>query len=198
LGRQPQSDVLHQSAQDWESHYASGKWDYLGQLPEISRYSVLVGYVCHLQTGGTVLDIGCGQGVLLSRLPSSAFSKYVGIDLSESAVASARKVQNGGRSFVVTDCETYTPTESFDVIVFNEVLYYLRDPLAVVARYSRALNEGGVLLVSMCSAARGAAAILKRLRAEYSVIDATRVTRSETGLSWDCVAFHPKSPRVSK
>ena len=196
FGRRHQSDVLHQPAQVWESQYASGKWDYLVQLSELSRYSLLVGYVCHLQPGGMVLDVGCGQGVLLGRLPSSAFSKYVGIDLSESAVAAARTLQKGARSFLVTDCESYTPTELFDVIVFNEVLYYLRDPLAMVERYSRSLNDGGVLLVSMCSAARGAGPILERLRAEYSVVDATRLIHGETRLSWDCAALRPKSSRV--
>jgi 2-polyprenyl-3-methyl-5-hydroxy-6-metoxy-1,4-benzoquinol methylase len=152
-----------------------------------------VGYVCHFSPGGVVLDAGCGQGVLLRRLPDSAYSKYVGIDMSESAIAAARELKNGPRSFLVSDCESYTPTDRFDVIVFNEVLYCFRDPLAVVRRYSRSLNDGGVLLVSMCTAAQGADAILERLRAEYAVVDETRVTHGETRLSWDCAALRPKT-----
>jgi 2-polyprenyl-3-methyl-5-hydroxy-6-metoxy-1,4-benzoquinol methylase len=88
--RRPQSDVLSQSAQAWDAQYAGGRGDFLGQLPELSRYSALVGYVCHLNPGGVVLDAGCGQGVLLHRLPDSAYSNYVGIDLAESAIAVAR------------------------------------------------------------------------------------------------------------
>ena len=190
--RQPKSDVLSQSAQAWEAQYVAGRWDYLARLSELSRYSVLVGYICHLRPGGVVLDAGCGQGLLLSRLPEFAYSKYVGIDVSETAIVAARKLENGPRDFLVTDCEGYTPGEQFDVIVFNEVLYCLRDPLAVVERYARSLRAGGVVLVSMCTAARGASAIFERLIAEYSPVDQTRVTHGQTGLSWDCAAFRPK------
>ena len=192
LERQPKSDVLSQSAQAWEAQYADGRWDYLARLSELSRYSVLVGYICHLRPGGVVLDAGCGQGVLLSRLPDFAYSKYVGIDVSETAIAAARELENGPRSLLVSDCESYTPGEPFDVIVFNEVLYCLRDPLAVVQRYTRSLRADGVVLVSMCTAARGASAIFERLIAEYSPVDQTRVTHGQTGLSWDCAAFRPK------
>ena len=193
MERQPQSDVLTQSAQAWEAQYASGRWDYLSRLSELSRYSVLVGYICHLRPGGVVLDAGCGQGVLLSRLPDFAYSKYVGIDVSETAIAAARKLTHGPRDFVVSDCEGYTPGEQFDVIVFNEVLYCLRDPLAVVERYTRSLRADGVMLVSMCTAARGASEIFERLIAEYPSADRTRVTHGQTKLSWDCAAFRPKS-----
>lgn len=190
--RQPQSDVLSQSAQAWEAQYAAGRWDFLAQLPELSRYSVLVGYICHLRPGGVVLDVGCGEGVLLSRLPDFAYSKYVGIDVSETAIAAARELAKGPRNLLVTDCDGYTPEEQLDVIVFNEVLYCLRDPLAVVQRYTRSLRAGGVVLVSMCTAARGASAIFEQLFAEYSPVDQVRVTHGQTRLSWDCAAFRSK------
>ena len=138
------------------------------------------------------MDVGCGQGVLLRRLPSCAYSKYMGIDVSRSAIAAASKLQIECSAFLVTDCESYTPTEGFDVIVFNEVLYCLCDPLGIVGRYSRSLHEGGVLLVSVCTAARGADAILKRLGAEFQLLDATRIIHGETRLSWDLAALSPK------
>jgi len=52
------SDGLLQSAQAWEAQYASGRWDYLAQLSELARFSVLAGYICHLKPGGAVLDTG--------------------------------------------------------------------------------------------------------------------------------------------
>ena len=100
-----QSDGLLQSAQTWEAQYAAGRWDYLAELSELARFSVLAGYICHLKPGGTVLDVGCGQGVLLRRLPMSCYSRYVGIDLSGSAISVAREHANEHSLFVAADCE---------------------------------------------------------------------------------------------
>lgn len=189
LDRGRRSDGLLQSAQTWEAQYAAGRWDFLGQLSELSRFSILAGYIWHLKPGGAVLDVGCGQGVLLRRLPSSSYSRYVGIDVSGSAVSAAQKQQNERSTFLAADCENYSPAEQFDVIVFNEVLCCLRDPLRTVERYARSLNPNGLLLVSMCTAARGSATILWRLKRTYATVDEVRVAHKGRKVSWVCSAL---------
>jgi 2-polyprenyl-3-methyl-5-hydroxy-6-metoxy-1,4-benzoquinol methylase len=119
VDRGRRSDGLLQSAQIWEAQYAAGRWDFLAQLSELSRFSILAGYIWHLKPGGAVLDVGCGQGVLLRRLASSSYSRYVGIDVSGSAVSVAQEQQNERSTFLAADCEDYFPAEQFDVIVFN-------------------------------------------------------------------------------
>lgn len=187
--RKRRSDGLLQSAQTWDEQYASGRWDFLAQLPELARFSVLAGYVEHLRPGGMVLDVGCGQGILLRRLSGSSYSRYVGIDVSGSAITVARQQCNERSEFVAADCEDYQPTEHFDVVVFNEVLCCLRDPLRTVARYMRSLRPAGVVLVSMCTAARGGATILWRLRRAYTTIDEVRVVHKGSKISWLCTAL---------
>lgn len=189
VDRGRRADGLLQSAQTWEAQYAAGRWDFLGELSELSRFSVLAGYICHLKPGGSVLDTGCGQGVLLQRLPDSCFSRYVGIDVSESAISAARKLQNERSTFFVADCEDYSPPGQFDVMVFNEVLCCLRDPLRTVERYERSLSAGGLLLVSMCTAARGSATILWRLKRAYAALDEVRLFHSGRKVSWVCSAL---------
>jgi 2-polyprenyl-3-methyl-5-hydroxy-6-metoxy-1,4-benzoquinol methylase len=192
LDRGRRSDGLLQSAQTWEAQYASGRWDFLAELSELARFSVLAGYICHLKPGAAVLDTGCGQGLLLRRLPSALYSRYVGIDLAGSAIAVAQQQQQDARStFLEADCESYTPGEHFDVIVFNEVLCCLVDPLRTVERYASFLNPGGLLLVSMCTAARGSATILWRLKRRYATVDEVRVVHSARKVSWLCTAFSP-------
>jgi len=188
------SDGLLQSAQTWEAQYAAGTWDYLGELSELARFSVLAGYICHLKPGGTVLDTGCGQGFLLRRLPVSCYSRYVGIDVSGSAISVAQEHANERSTFLAADCEEYSPAELFDVIVFNEVLCCLRDPLGIVDRYARSLNPGGLLLVSMCTAARGSATILWRLKRAYATVDEVRIVHGGRKVSWVCTALRKETP----
>jgi 2-polyprenyl-3-methyl-5-hydroxy-6-metoxy-1,4-benzoquinol methylase len=192
VDRGRRSDGLVQSAQTWEAQYAGGRWDFLAQLSELSRFSILAGYVWHLKPGGAVLDVGCGQGVLLRRLPSSSYSRYVGIDVSDSAVSVAQEQRNERGAFLAADCEDYSPAEKFDVIVFNEVLCCLRDPMRTVERYARSLNPHGILLVSLCTAARGSATILWRLRRAYATVDEVRVLHSGRKVSWVCTALRPE------
>ncbi len=193
LDRGRRSDGLLQSATTWEAQYAAGRWDFLAELSELARFSILAGYICHLKPGGTVLDTGCGQGVLLRRLPSSCYSKYVGIDVSGSAISVAQQHGNERSTFFAADCEEYSPAELFDVIVFNEVLCCLRDPLDTVERYVRSLNPGGLLLVSLCTAARGSSTILRRLKRAYATVDEVRVVHSGRQVSWVCTVLRPEA-----
>lgn len=185
------ADGLLQPAETWEAQYAAGRWDFLAQLPELARFSILAGYIYHLKPGAAVLDTGCGQGALLGRLPGACYSRYVGIDLSGSAIAVAQKQQNERSTFLVADCEEYSPAGHFDVIVFNEVLCCLRDPLCTVERYARSLKADGLLLVSLCTAARGSATILRRLKRAYATVDEVQVTGNGGKISWLCAALRP-------
>jgi 2-polyprenyl-3-methyl-5-hydroxy-6-metoxy-1,4-benzoquinol methylase len=193
VDRGRRSDGLLQSAQTWEAQYAAGRWDFLAELSELARFSVLAGYICHLKPGGTVLDTGCGQGVLMRRLPVSCYSRYVGIDVSGSAISVAQEHGNERSTFLAADCQEFSPAEQFDVIVFNEVLCCLRDPLRTVERYARSLNPGGLLLVSLCTAARGSAMILRRLKRAYPTVDEVRVVHSGRKVSWVCTALRPEA-----
>src|SRR4051812_45338733 len=82
------------SAERWDTEYRAGRWAYLGQLSELSRYSVLVGYMTHFRPSGAVLDVGCGEGVLFRRLQPHGYARYVGVDIAESAIASLKAQQH--------------------------------------------------------------------------------------------------------
>jgi SAM-dependent methyltransferase len=174
---------------DWNSEFESGKWDYLAQLPELARYSVLVGYAMHFNPSGAILDVGCGAGVLYRRVRPYGVARYVGIDLSSCAIGKLRGLGDDRSTFVVADAQHYLPTELFDTIVFNEVLYYFRDPLATVQRYADALNSGGIVLLSTCTQFKGGSAILERLKRRYALLDETRVTHAAAKRSWIVTAL---------
>jgi SAM-dependent methyltransferase len=182
--RSPRSSPQAHAIDDWNSQYESGKWAYLGGLPELGRYSILIGYLTHFKPRGSILDVGCGEGVFYRRIQPNGYSRYVGIDIAGSAIRTLQQSGDGNSAFFGADAEGYLPTERFDVLVFNEVLSYFRDPDAVLERYARALNSGGIILVSTCVPSRRGSAILERLRKRYRVLDETTVTHSAAKWSW--------------
>jgi SAM-dependent methyltransferase len=98
----------------------------------------------------SLLDVGCAGGTLAGHARAAGVERYVGIDVSGVAVGIA---QTAPGEFQVADLRAFDPAAHgrFDAIVFNEVLYYLdvRESVAEVARYARALAPRGVIVVGM-------------------------------------------------
>jgi SAM-dependent methyltransferase len=178
----------------WESQYASGHWTYMKQLEELARYSMIVGYFHFFGGGGSILDVGCGEGILHERLIPSTYSRYVGIDLSREAIARASRKGHDKTLFVCEDVNQYVPTESFDAIVFNETLYYFDNPVKVVKRYERCLKEGGIFIVSMFSGERSNA-ILRRLKTACRSVDEVKITNQSR--KWICNVLVPLKRDIS-
>ncbi len=148
----------------WEDQYRAGTWRFLEGPGELARYGVVAGAIRRLVPGGKVLDVGCGEGVLADHLRPDGYRRYLGLDLSETAVAAARRRAVAGTSFAVADAESWPLLGRFDAVVLNECLYYMREPLELVRRASASLGPGGLLVVSMflTGRTRGLARLLAR------------------------------------
>jgi SAM-dependent methyltransferase len=95
----------------------------------------------------SVLDVGCGEAVLWEYLPKGM--RYFGIEPSAKAGESAR--ERCGRDCII-NCtgEDFDAGERrWDCVVFNEVLYYSRRPLALLDKYSKLVKLGGIIIVSI-------------------------------------------------
>jgi trans-aconitate methyltransferase len=132
----------------WDQRWADPAFYSEYRLDELAHYSVLAGYARTLKPGAAVLDVGCGDGILRTHLHQDSFSRYVGIDFPE-AIARASTRADARASFVASDMRVYEPADRFGVIVFNESLYYVEDPIGELRRYSAFLERDGVFLVSM-------------------------------------------------
>lgn len=111
-----------------DAEYAKGKWEYLRDVSEFPRFSVVVGYCSYFKHGGKILEVGCGEGLLQERLCPEQYSRYVGLDISAEAIKRAEHKANDKITFIQGDASTYTFAERFDVVVFNECLEYFADP----------------------------------------------------------------------
>lgn len=173
----------------WERQYQTGHWNRLRTVGELGRFSLIVGYIHELKPQGAVLDVGCGEGLLFRRLQPRGCSTYLGVDISAAAVAKARDAGEG--SFVCVDAEEYLPENTYDVIVFNESLYYFKHPLDTVERYLTRLKPDGIMMVSTFPASRRGRSILRTLKRKYGLLDETNISHQSE--SWICSVFVPAS-----
>jgi len=169
--------------------YSSGRLDYYKGVSELGRYSVIVGYCHDLKPAGALLDVGCGVGILQERLNSSNYSCYVGIDRSKEAIGRAASRQDEKTFFVLADVNVYLPTRKFDVIIFNESLYHIEDPISLVKRYENYLNDNGHFVISICDSEK-TKALWKMLDAVYPIQDEVQI-RHKSLLSWTVKVITP-------
>jgi 2-polyprenyl-3-methyl-5-hydroxy-6-metoxy-1,4-benzoquinol methylase len=141
-------NLVKNSGERWDYKYEKGDWKWLKDVTELAHYSILAGYFQYLKKGGSILEIGCGEGLLQERIASSQYSKYVGIDISEAAIKIASVKEDEKTTFIAVDMNKYVPTEKFDAIIFNESLYYVMNPAAVLIRYGAYLKPRGVFILS--------------------------------------------------
>jgi len=160
---------------------------------------VIVGYIHSMSKhkSPAVLDIGCGYGLLLEVLSPFGFESYLGIDWSSEAIKRAEPLVTAKAKFEVADFEKWEAPRSFDLIVFNESLYYAKRPVDVLLRYSRLLNENGLMIVSIFRTGLRRA-IWKSLDKYFAVIHSTMVKNPRGQISDVRILQLRARPRVGK
>ena len=100
------------SKEVWDSQYQVSKWAFLAHMDQLARYSTIVGYLSQLKLERRVpWYVGCGEGLLFQRYQPYGYARYVGLDISEAALAKLVLAQDGKTTFLRADAETYMPTE---------------------------------------------------------------------------------------
>jgi SAM-dependent methyltransferase len=142
----------------WDKEYLAGQWNFNDDTANDALYPHLVRHA----KGGSILDLGCGSGNTANELDRPAYRTYVGVDISEAALAKARtRTEQNGRKgkcmFLVGDILGYVPAQRFDVILFRHSLYMvpLNKVKPTLDRYSKYLTDSGVFVVSIRTTRNG-------------------------------------------
>lgn len=102
--------------------------------------------------GKRVLDVGCGNGYVLSRYARHGAETH-GIDLTETALALSRQrfaLEGLAGTFRRTDGDRIPyPDAQFDIACSMGVLHHIADPRPMLAELRRVLKPGGRLILML-------------------------------------------------
>ena len=125
----------------------------MDELPETFSISGALEIRNRLQeiTGGKVLDVATGSGNLIEALMKMLkdYDCFIGIEISEKELESARKKFEGQRTeFVEMDAEHLKfEDNSFDTVCMSYSLHHLENIDGVLAEMKRVLKPGGYFIV---------------------------------------------------
>lgn len=178
--------TLRRSRAEWESDYRERRWDHLiGDQRAMGNMAV----VAHLLSAAAgderrrLLDVGCGNGGLLTSLGRLTKKfEYVGVDLSSEALAQLNAAHPGAKTIRADMADVEKIPGEFDVLVFNESLYYA-DCAVVLEKYRTKAAPDALLIVSMH--ARGSRPILwARIAAFTTELQSFTIKDDASGTAW--------------
>ncbi|MCP1727215.1 ubiquinone/menaquinone biosynthesis C-methylase UbiE [Natronospira proteinivora] len=103
-----------------------------------------------MRSGETLLDVGCGTGLLLARLQAEVPGvALTGLDASSGMLVQARERLGESLALIQSPAEHLPfPDESFDGVVSSSAFHYFRQPQQAVNEMYRVLRPGGRLLIT--------------------------------------------------
>lgn len=133
---------------DYRASHATGLYGRLKWLQALLLARRLRAYIPAGEP--LITELGCGAGQLLLAFQHLGFRHLIGVDwtINRELAAATPAI-----SFVAHDILTYTPPRPVDVVIVNNVIEHLADPLQLLAAYRSHLTERGVILVLTPNAA---------------------------------------------
>ena len=114
---------------------------------------------------GSVLDVGCGTGILLTRLASMGGVDLVGCDYSIEMLKQAqRRAGHDGAAVRLAQGDGQRlPVRSgaFDAVVTTDAFHWFPSQDDALAEFKRALVPGGLLVIAMGTMPRAASSVLE-------------------------------------
>ena len=170
----------------WEERYRETYESLLADRSEYGRYGVVAEYLLRMLPAGSVLDVGCGPGILAGLLQHSTLS-YTGLDISGEAIRLAKaRFPELREHFHISSFETFRSQKRYDAVVAVEILYYV-DAEIFFRSCDRLLRPGGHLVVTLYDfgeSRRLLPIVSERLKDPFRA----EVYNAEKGLRWHVVA----------
>lgn len=178
--------LIGQTRFKWDRQYARGSWESLKSPLEQMRFDAVRNFINKYSNKGKILEVGCGEGWLQAGMNKNVYLKFLGIDISGVAIQRAAHLVDASTEYLTANMENFNPGEKFDIIIFNEVLYYARNPNRLMARYLEFLNPGGFMIISIFQA-NSTIQAMNGIEAKFKSIDEV-ISKNEGGC-WYCRVY---------
>jgi 2-polyprenyl-3-methyl-5-hydroxy-6-metoxy-1,4-benzoquinol methylase len=175
---------MQMQASTWDKQYAQGAWDVLKSPLEEKRFETVRNFIYKYAPGGNILEVGCGEGLLQSGMDKQQYASFTGIDISGVAIDRTAQLQDTQNTYLLADMETWQPAgNGFDIIIFNESLYYASFPIQLMSRYFSFLKPGGAIILSVYETPPNKR-LLDAIEKHYHAAE-EKITENERG-RWYC------------
>ncbi|MEZ4875633.1 MAG: class I SAM-dependent methyltransferase [Flavobacteriaceae bacterium] len=172
--------------QRWNKQYRKGRWESLKSDLESHRYYKIIDFMKQFgPTSPSILDLGCGDGVLRQRMEAFEFEYFKGIDFSSVSIQKANEKQLSKSEFEWADIIKFKPKKNYDIIVFNEVFYYIpeTEKIKVMNRMFEHLKKGSIIITSIFREGIGCWEYFKE-NPQLKELDFTTVTTEKETTYW--------------
>lgn len=144
--------------QELEAYYNTNYYDYGTYATQYSEYELLqrllpAHEINYLSKGkrGKVLDIGCGEGFVINQLHQDGWDVY-GLDFSLDGIQRhfpylTEKVTKGDIYKLLEDL--ILKGDKFDVIICNNVLEHVIDPLSFLGRFKSLCHDNTIVRIQV-------------------------------------------------
>lgn len=141
---------VSQDEEMWNVQFANGSWNFMLNVEKRIELTPIINLCLEKAKSRpyALLDVGCGNGVLASVLAHEPSIEYHGLDISSKALELARKNNPNALFYQSTAENPPSFTRQFDVMIFNEVLYYTAVSV-VLEKSRRFLAKDGIVIVAM-------------------------------------------------
>jgi len=141
--------MTNQTFAELTESYARWRSDRLGQITDTLEQQLLFELLGPV-VGKTLLDVGCGDGELASKLARRG-AAVTGLDADPMMIAAAHRrseIENTRLTLVEGRAEQLPfEDESFDCVLAVTVLCFVQDAECAVAEMARVLKPGGRLVI---------------------------------------------------
>lgn len=163
----------------WDKGFGVGEHDHYESVSDRPRYGAVASYLGVLPGKLSILDIGCGTGVMRERIADQKVEHYLGVDTAASAIerAQARNLPNS--EFMVTGM----PDGSFDAVLAVEMLYFVDDPESFLDDVRKLVRPGGLFIASI-TRFHGDFALRKMIARRFAFVDETIVLNPQHKRKW--------------